>query len=308
MAVVNVNNMVENGYKVFGSINQYLNIKQRLASVQAALQHPVVVGFHVLKNVKHCCDVVPATCKNWRDLFKLAQRVRDLRHSFGAEAELVKLRVLYKVVVVTGSFLCIMGALGQFGFVNFPRLYIVARVVDLIGLGLLLIEPWVAHRLQKKEKEAEARLYLLEAEACASERFNPYSTNSSQERLLFEDLSQPNQPRQVERDVSYARMQLDQPCSYTNIASYACYFVARAMHLVAMCIFVNCNRKWVIAGTILETAGLVCAFLSPVRTSYRWVCQLQADSRCVNLFKRVLAYPVHLVRRVFPSVFAPQHR
>lgn len=305
MSVINVTRMIDNGYKAYGAIDKYLNITRYISIFQAVLQHPIVIGFHVLKNFKHCYDVVPVTCKNWRDLFKLSQRLRNLTHSFGAEAELVKCRVLYKVVAVTGSFFCIVGALGQFFFVNSPRLYAVARVVDFIGLGLLLIEPCVGFVLQKKEREAEARHNLLEEESeSGSGPSSPYSTNASQDPHLAEP---PSEQRHVERENSYARMQLHNSISYSNLASYACYFVARAMHMVATCVFVNWNRKWVIVRTALETAGLVLSFISPARISYRWVCQQsKAYSKHINLVKRVLTCSVRLVERALPVWLAPQ--
>lgn len=229
--------------------------------MQLMVQHPVVVGCRVLRDMKRCYDVLPTMYHGWRGWFLLQKSDMDKEEvpCFPSDqTHLMKVRQWHKVVTVSASFFCIVGGLGSAIFSPSSQLYVLARLVDLVGLGLLfMVEPWIAVYRNQKEQE------VGEISHVEHQEFEPLDTQDSERELKKEGSShtcqqEPSSIPQWQHPIH--------AFSYTNLISHGSLFVARGMHVLAMCACLKVHKTWIIARTSFETLGLACALIPPVKT------------------------------------------
>lgn len=236
MEIKNLHSLFVSGVQVVHTIDRNLKITYYTEIIKSIFESPVMVGCRALRDAKHIRKELPTVHQNWRNLaLSMKKEFHDL---FGSEVKEVRLELWYRVIVVTGSFFCIVGGLGQSLCAPSSRLRIVARSIDLIGLGFLLTEPFVAARLQTKEAMRRRQEGLSDRET-----------------------------------VEGSTLIAIRPLSYISRASHNFFFVGRAMHLAEMSAFIDHNKIWKGAYRTLEGIGYFFSFVSWVKSSYTYLDQ-----------------------------------
>lgn len=263
MEIKNLHSVLSSGSHLVHTIDQKLNITYYIGIFKSISESPLVVGCRALKDAKHIRNALPAVHQNWRNL--LLSMKGEFQQLVGPDIKEVRLELWYRVIMVTGSFFCIVGGLGQSLCSSSSQLRVVSRGVDLTGLAFLLAEPFVASRLQEREMKRMKQ-------------------QQQQERVLDRKEDCKRRPCTGESEgetsgTSETKSFPLRPLSYISRASHAFLFIGRTMHLVEMCAFINHNKRWKSAYTNFERVGMLLSFVSPVKSSYLYL------SKRVSLLK-----------------------
>lgn len=205
-----VSSLINSSVVMANGIDEQFQIKKHVAIGQSLHQL-----YRVIRDFKRLYIVIPEVAQSWHACLKMQGKQSRVKLFFGMrQSAQSRLETWQKVFAVTGSFFCIMGNLGQFFCAETPRLYLVARLADLVGFGLLFTQGIVTLKLDQL------------AHTGSPHNFKP----------LF------------------------------SMASHACDFIARAVHILVLCSLVKGDQTWTRRG--LEGAAVIFSLVVPAKNVY----------------------------------------
>lgn len=131
--------------EIANDIDEQWQVKKHVAIGQSLHQlYRVIIDLYRLH------IVIPEVVQSWHACLKMHGKQSRFKHFFWMyQSAQSRMQTWQKVFAVTGSFFCIMGNLGQSFCVETSRVYLVARLIDLVGFSLLFTQGIVTLKLDQ---------------------------------------------------------------------------------------------------------------------------------------------------------------